>query len=79
MSNDEVSNDLYVIIIQKSNTKSSVGQYGPPIKANVDLVPWRSKHPLLTSQTHRAPLIETRCTGLSIVKDNIIKGIKPFI
>ena len=33
-----------------------------------DQVPRRSKHPLLTGHTRRAPLVEIRYTGLPVVK-----------
>jgi hypothetical protein len=43
----------------KTNTMLSLEQHGPPTKAMAELgtVPWMCKHPLLTRQTRRAPLI----------------------
>jgi hypothetical protein len=55
---------------KKAITKSSVGQYGPPTNAKVGsgVAKEYRKHPLLTSHTRRAPLVEIRYTGLPVVK-----------
>jgi hypothetical protein len=55
--NVEVNKMLNVIITQKTNTKSSVGQQLRQ-KRRWDQPPWRSKHPLLTGHTRREPLVE---------------------
>jgi hypothetical protein len=50
-----------------------------------DMVPRRSKHPLLTGRTRRAPLVEIRYTGLPVVKasmkkkDSLTKSMKQII
>jgi hypothetical protein len=48
-----------------------------------DQVPWRSKHLLLTVHTSRAPLVEIRYTGLSVVKASmgvtVTKDMKQMI
>jgi hypothetical protein len=56
----DINNVLNVIIIQKANTKSSVGQHGPPTNAKQDQVPRRSKHSLLTGHTRREPYLHIR-------------------
>jgi hypothetical protein len=49
---------------------------------NQDQAPRRSKHPLLTGHTRRAPLVEIRYTGLPVVKasyDSLTKSTKQII
>jgi hypothetical protein len=43
-------------------TMSTLGQHQLIKKGRWDQVPWRSKHPLLTGQTNRVPLVEIRYT-----------------
>jgi hypothetical protein len=66
---------LNVIIIQKVNTKSGVGQHGPQTKGK------SSKHPLLTGHTRRAPLVEIRYTGLRCQSQHVslTTGMKQII
>jgi hypothetical protein len=66
--NSKVDNVLNVIIIREANTKLNVEQHGFPIQAKQDQVSWRSKHPLLTDLTRRAPLVEIRNTELPVAK-----------
>jgi hypothetical protein len=41
-----------------------------------DLVPWRSKHPLLTGHTHRELLVEIKYTGLPVIKGSMETTVK---
>jgi hypothetical protein len=68
IQNSEVNNVQNIIIIQTAITKSSVEQLGPRQMRRQDQVIRRSKHPLLTGHTRRAPFVEIRYTGLPVVK-----------
>ena len=67
IQNSEVNKVWNVNIIQKTITKSSVGQHGPPKNAKAR----RSVHPLLTGHTRRAPFVEIRYAGLPVVTASV--------
>jgi hypothetical protein len=60
-----------VIIIQKAQTKLSVGQHAAQTKAKVRLSATRNKNRLVTGHTLRMPLVENKYMGLHVVKASI--------
>jgi hypothetical protein len=50
-------------------------QYRALTKQRKDQVSWRSKCPLLTSHTHRVPLVKIKYTGLPVVKTSLEKTV----
>jgi hypothetical protein len=63
-----------------ANTKSSVGQHGPPTNAMAGSGATEEyKHPQLTGHTRRAPLVEIRYTGLPFVRATLETSMKQII